>query len=113
MHRREPEDVIGCRAPFPLRAARPDLLVFQTPPLTEELTIVGGVVVSIFISSDATDTDVTVKLIDVYTRSESWPDGFHLNLADTVKGSARDWFTEVQRSRPTAPVDISLKQSMN
>ena len=57
--------------------------------------------VSIFISSNATDTDVTVKLIDVYPRSESWPDGFHMNLADTIlRGRLRNGFEREEMMEP-------------
>ena len=101
MHQRERQGVIGCRPPFPLLAARPDVLVFQTPPLADELTIIGSVVLTLFISSDAVDTDVTAKLIDVYPRSEDWSDGFHMNLADTIlRGRFRNGLKREQMMEP-------------
>jgi putative CocE/NonD family hydrolase len=45
---------------------RPDVLVYQTAPLTEELTVVGPLTASLFVSTTGTDSDFVVKLIDVY-----------------------------------------------
>lgn len=109
MHQRERQGVIGCRPPFPLLAARPDVLVFQTSPLTEEVTIIGSVVVTLFIASDAVDTDVTVKLIDVYPRSESWPEGFHMNLADTIlRGRFRNGLEQEEMMEPNRVYRFTL-----
>jgi putative CocE/NonD family hydrolase len=47
-------------------ATRPDVLVYETPPLTEDLTIAGPVAVTLHVSSTGTDADFVVKLIDVY-----------------------------------------------
>ena len=47
-------------------ASRPDVLVYQTEPLEEELTVAGPVVVTLHISTSGTDSDWVVKLIDVY-----------------------------------------------
>jgi hypothetical protein len=45
---------------------RPDVLVYQTEPLTENLTIAGPIEVSLNVSTTGTDADFVVKLIDVY-----------------------------------------------
>ncbi len=50
---------------------RPDVLVYQTEPLTEDLTIAGPVAPQLRIASTGTDSDFVVKLIDVY------PDDYH------------------------------------
>src|SRR6185295_4918966 len=47
-------------------AARGDVLVFQTEPLARDVTVAGNGTARLFISSDAPDTDLYVKLIDVY-----------------------------------------------
>ncbi|MEM9209566.1 MAG: CocE/NonD family hydrolase, partial [Pseudomonadota bacterium] len=81
---RERADVWGAKAPFlPLRS-RDDVLVFQTEPLTEDVEIVGPIVVRLFVSSSAVDTDFTVKLIDVHPPSEDFPTGFDMNLTDGI-----------------------------
>jgi putative CocE/NonD family hydrolase len=47
-------------------AARPDVLVYQTEPLEQDVTIVGPLTASLFVSTTGTDSDFDVKLIDVY-----------------------------------------------
>ncbi len=47
-------------------SARPDVLVFQTPPLTEPLTITGEILAHLKVSTTGTSADWVVKLIDVY-----------------------------------------------
>lgn len=49
---------------------RPDVLVYQTDVLEEDVTLVGPVVPSLHVSTSGTDADIVVKLIDV------WPDRF-------------------------------------
>ena len=47
-------------------ARRPDVLVYQTEPLEENVTIAGPVSPKLFVSTSGTDSDFVVKLIDVY-----------------------------------------------
>ena len=47
-------------------AARPDVLVFESEPLTEDMTISGNVMADLFVATTGTDADFVVKLIDVY-----------------------------------------------
>jgi uncharacterized protein len=88
---RERSDMPGSRPPFlPLRA-RSDVLVFETPPLAEDVTVSGPVEITLFASSAGTDTDFTAKLIDVYPPSDSFPQGFDMNLTDGIlRASYRD-----------------------
>jgi hypothetical protein len=55
-------------------AERPDVLVFDGEPLREDLTVVGPITVVAYISCDALDTDLWVRLLDVA------PDGTAYNL---------------------------------
>ncbi|KGE88848.1 MAG: CocE/NonD family hydrolase [Phaeodactylibacter xiamenensis] len=59
--------------------ARQDILVYTTPPLEEGMEISGFIETTLYVSSDAKDTDFTVKLIDVY------PDGRAYNLDETIQ----------------------------
>jgi putative CocE/NonD family hydrolase len=45
---------------------RPDVLVYQTDPLEEDVTIAGPISPRLKIASSGTDSDFVVKLIDVY-----------------------------------------------
>jgi putative CocE/NonD family hydrolase len=47
-------------------AKRPDVLVYQTPPLEQDVTVAGPVRPRLFVSTSGTDSDWVVKLIDVY-----------------------------------------------
>ncbi len=58
---------------------RPDVLLFDYGPLTEPLAITGRLWATIYASSDRIDTDITVKLTDVY------PDGRSIILCDGIR----------------------------
>jgi putative CocE/NonD family hydrolase len=45
---------------------RPDVEVYQTEPLEEDITVTGSVSPQLWVSSSGTDSDFVVKLIDVY-----------------------------------------------
>ena len=59
--------------------ARSDILVYTSEPLKEGLEVSGPIEATLYVSSDAKDTDFTVKLIDVY------PDGTAYNLDETIQ----------------------------
>jgi putative CocE/NonD family hydrolase len=53
-------------------SSRPDVLVYQTDPLEEDVTIAGPISPKLKVASTGTDSDFVVKLIDVYP--ENYPD---------------------------------------
>jgi len=53
-------------------ATRPDVLVYQTEPLEEDVTIAGPIRPKLKIASSGTDSDFDLKLIDVYP--DDYPD---------------------------------------
>ncbi|NNM31519.1 MAG: CocE/NonD family hydrolase, partial [Gemmatimonadetes bacterium] len=57
---------------------RPDVLVYTTAPLSEDLEVIGPVEVVLYAATDARDTDFTAKLVDVH------PDGRAMNLTDGI-----------------------------
>jgi uncharacterized protein len=57
---------------------RDDVLVYTTPPLEAGLEVTGPVRAVIYFSTDVPDTDITVKLLDVY------PDGRAHNLSHGI-----------------------------
>lgn len=75
----------GTRPPYLPLSSRADVLVFETAPLHEPVEVTGPVTVRLFVSTDAPDTDFTAKLVDVYPASFQWPNGFHLNLTDSIQ----------------------------
>ncbi len=58
--------------------ARQDVLVYTSDALADDLVVTGTIRPTLYISSDAKDTDFTVKLVDVY------PDGTAYNIDDTI-----------------------------
>lgn len=79
---RERPDFVGSRPPYLPLKARGDVVVFQSEPLAEDVTVVGPVTVTLHVSSTAVDTDFTVKLVDVVPPNADFPSGFDLNLTD-------------------------------
>ena len=55
-------------------ATRPDVLVYQTDPLAEDVTVAGNIKPELFISSSGTDSDFVVKLIDVFPDDYQFPE---------------------------------------
>jgi len=64
--------------------ARPDVLIFETEPLAEDTEVTGAIEANLWISSDAVDTDFTIKLIDQYPPSADYPQGYALNVTDGI-----------------------------
>jgi hypothetical protein len=58
--------------------ARDDVLVYTSEVLTQDTEVTGPVVVKLWASSDAPDTDFVARLVDVH------PDGFAQNLTDGI-----------------------------
>jgi uncharacterized protein len=74
----------GSTSTLPL-AARDDVLVFQTGPLTDPVEVTGPILARLWISSSAVDTDFTVKLVDVAPPSADYPHGFAMLLTDSIQ----------------------------
>jgi uncharacterized protein len=84
---------------------RPDVLVYTTDPLPNGLELTGPMRAAVFLSSDAPDTDVTVKLLDVF------PDGRSMNMQEGItRVRYRDGFDKPRMMSPgkvyEVPVDL-------
>lgn len=55
-------------------STRPDVLVYQTEPLEDDVTLTGPIEAQLFVSTTGTDADWVVKLIDVYPPDFPQPD---------------------------------------
>jgi putative CocE/NonD family hydrolase len=68
--------------------SRADVLTFETPPVEEDLEVVGAIGAEVYLATDAPDVDLWVKVLDV------GPDGTAYNLmapgSDVVRASYRD-----------------------
>jgi uncharacterized protein len=93
-------DIPYCRDTLPL-AARPDILVFRTPPLERDTEVTGPIVARILAATDGNDTDFTAKLIDEYPASPDFPQGFALILNDgVIRGRYRN---SLSKAEPLVP----------
>jgi putative CocE/NonD family hydrolase len=100
----DPKDVPGSfdNADIELR---PDVLVYTGDLLREGLELTGPMRAEISLSSDRLDTDVTVKLLDVF------PDGRVMNMVEGItRARYRDSFARPEMMKPgvvyTVPVDL-------
>lgn len=69
-------------------AVRSDVLTFETPPLEDDVEVIGAMTAEVYLSTDARDTDLWVKVLDVA------PDGTAWSLMspglDVIRASYRD-----------------------
>jgi len=102
-------DIWPCEGNLPL-AERPDVLVFQTPPLDEPIEVTGPLVVKLWASSDGPDTDFTAKLVDVYPPSADFPGSLALNIADgIVRARYRDSSAKAALLEPGRPYELTIE----
>ena len=93
-------DVLGCTDESRL-SSRKDVLVFQSSPLAEDMEVTGPLVVTLWASSSALDTDFTAKLVDVYPPNKDFPQGEELNIGDSiVRARYRDSLEKATLMKP-------------
>ena len=83
--------------------ARNDVLVYTTPPLPADLDVVGYITARLYLASSARDTDLMVKLVDVY------PDQRAFNVLDSARRVRyRDGYAAPRLMEPGRiyPVDV-------
>ena len=95
------QDTFGATPPYGPLADRDDVLTFRTPPLEQPVDIAGPIRVRIYGETDGQDTDFTAKLIDEYPASETYPDGYALNISDSIcRGRYRGYRQEPDLLEP-------------
>ena len=106
-------------------AKRPDVLVYSTAPLEEDLTVLGPITVELHVSTSGTDADFVVKVIDVYPNdfpTEEWkgPDprpANHVRMGgyqqlvrgEPFRGKFRRSFERPEPFEPDAPDRIRFE----
>lgn len=116
MHQREQSGLMACSEPYGLLSDRPDVIVFQTAPLENDIEVTGPIEVRLWVSSDAVDTDFTAKLLDVYPPNEDYADGYHLSLCDSIlRCRYRNSWTDPEMMTPgeVYPITITLTPTSN
>jgi uncharacterized protein len=95
---------------------RPDVMVYQTEPLAEDITITGPVIPSLMVSTTGTDADYVVKLIDVYP--DNYPNpipnpdnillgGYQMMVrAEIMRGKFRNSYENPEAFVPGVPTRV-------
>ncbi|MBN1417496.1 MAG: CocE/NonD family hydrolase, partial [Planctomycetes bacterium] len=97
--------VMDSRGPHDQRPieSRPDVLVFSTDVLEEAIEVTGPIRAPIWITSSARDTDVCVRLADVY------PDGRSILICDGARRAAlRSGFEREVPLEPGTPAEVTV-----
>jgi len=93
---------------------RPDVAMWQTEELQEDITLAGQVTAKLFASTTGTDSDWVVKLIDVYPQQteKDWKlSGYELMIADEIfRGRYRNSYEKPEPivANQVAPFTIDL-----
>lgn len=95
-------------------ARRPDVKVYQTDTLTEDLTLAGPLLAKLVVATTGSDADYVVKLIDVYPEHAPSPQPDPKNIimggyqmlvrAEIMRGKYRNSF---EKPEPIIPGDIT------
>jgi len=95
---------------------RPDVMVYQTEPLTEDLTLTGPLMADLKVSTTGTDADWVVKLIDVYPDNEPNPQpnpeniqmgGYQMLVrGEVMRGKFRNSFEKPEPFVPGQPTTV-------
>jgi hypothetical protein len=93
-------------------STRPDVLVYETEPLTEDVTIAGPVLASLNIATTGTDSDWIVKLIDVYPGNapDNVPNLSGVRMGDFQMLVGADVFRSKYRNSYTTPEPLVPNQ---
>jgi hypothetical protein len=105
---------------------RPDVLTYETAPLTAPMKLAGEPIVHLIASTSGTDSDWVVKLIDVYPNDQPTPldtagafpgtlgvqpdmSGYELPLAiDIFRGRYRTSFSHPEAIMPNKPLEYKF-----
>jgi uncharacterized protein len=96
-------------------ARRPDVLVYETDQLAEDITLAGPINADLFVSTTGTDADFIVKLIDVYPDNapnnpqNAKMGGFQmLARAEVIRGKFRHSLSKPEPFQPGKPDEVKF-----
>lgn len=100
-------------------ARRPDVLVFETEPLENDMTLAGSILAKLKVSTTGTDSDWIVKLIDVYpadhpdyeeTQAYLKMGNYHQMVrSEAIRGRYRNDFSKPQAFVANQIEDVNIK----
>jgi putative CocE/NonD family hydrolase len=116
MNQSESPEIFGSQPPYPALADRADVLVFESAPLTHDVEVTGVITADLWISSSALDTDFTVKVIDLAPANPDYPNGYALNIVDSIlRARYRNSWEREELMEPgkVYPIRITLAPTSN
>jgi uncharacterized protein len=98
-------------------ARRPDVLVFQTEPLENDLTLAGPITADLMVAITGTDADFVVKLIDVFPDNFTYEkdNGYVINgyqmlvRGEVMRGKFRNSFEKPEAFVPNKPTRVKYE----
>ncbi len=106
-------------------ASRPDVLVYETEPLEEDLTLAGPIQASLHVTTTGTDADWVVKIVDVCPPDfpDPQPNPAHLRMGgyqqlirgDVMRSRFRKSFEHPEPMTPgqVTPVEFTLPDTLH
>jgi uncharacterized protein len=95
---------------------RPDVLVYQTDVLANDVTVAGPLVASLFVSTSGTDSDFVVKLIDVFPDSDLKMGGYQMLVrGEPMRARFRNSFEKPEAMIPNRAtrLEFTLPDSLH
>ncbi|WP_271764903.1 CocE/NonD family hydrolase [Aquimarina algiphila] len=100
-------------------ARRPDVLVFETPVLSEDMTLSGEILAKLKVATTGTDADWVVKLVDVYpndvkdteeTQKYLKMGNYHMMVrSEVMRGRFRNDFSKPEPFIANKKTDVNIK----
>ncbi|WP_286232922.1 CocE/NonD family hydrolase [Thalassotalea sediminis] len=104
-------------------ARRPDVLIFETAPLTEDLTLAGNIDLKLKFSTSQTAADIIVKLVDVFPAKNENTNKLDKELGNrhelvrwgSIRGRFRESMSEPKpfKANEVTPVNFELYDVMH
>jgi hypothetical protein len=93
-------------------ARRPDVLVYQTEPMEQDMVVAGPIDVELWVTTSGTDADFVVKLVDVQpdgTVADALPNYQMMLRSEVLRGRFRDGFEEPKPFVPGVATKVRLE----
>ena len=98
-------------------ARRPDVLVFKTDTLVDDVTLTGPIIADLLVSISTTDADFIVKVIDVfpdnfkYSKDDKYPMGGYQMLVrgEVMRGKFRNSFEKPEPFTPEKVEEVKFE----
>ena len=100
-------------------ANRPDVVVFETPVLTEDMTLTGEILAKLQVATTGTDADWIVKVVDVFpadaknteeTQDHLKMSNYHMMVrSEVMRGRFRNSFENPEPFVPNEKTEVAIK----